>query len=377
MINLNKLSVSTTKHNVQKLSILLKNFPTDDILKHLVTPDLKVKIDHVLAKKTLASYNGAIPTAWKKAKEISNKHADALLLISIIFSHHEHINLFKKGKSGNFKGTLHRPQYGTESEIKSYTNMARILTALDFKTSSDKTSVSYDFSSIFQLATLNILAIEIISIHLKIAGWNSKKKSFIDAIKIIKGNEIFSTSLKTLIFWFQNGYHEKEELSFFTEDQTVTNQSFEFKAGHTKKTEDITRSNQSKKNIQRKNTHNIIQNNLYDILIKKHGLSAVGTEVATANGTFIDLMLRLNNECTIYEIKTESSSKLCIRQAIPQLLEYAYWPDKSNADKLIITSQNKPCSDSIIYLQNLRSTFNIPVFYQQFDIEKNCLGEEL
>ncbi len=119
--------------------------------------------------------------------------------------------------------------------------------------------------------------------------------------------------------------------------------------------------------------HNLIQNKLYAHLAKTHGSSQVGTEVSTGNGTSIDVVLRIKTKFWFYEIKTATSVKVSIRQAIPQLLEYAYWPNDEKATRLIIVSHLSSDTESESYLATLRKKFSIPLYYQQFSLDSEIL----
>ncbi len=61
MTDLNKLTVSLTKHGAHKIAALLKNYDADKILKHLTDRELGIKINSSQAKKNLST-NRAGPT---------------------------------------------------------------------------------------------------------------------------------------------------------------------------------------------------------------------------------------------------------------------------------------------------------------------------
>lgn len=99
----------------------------------------------------------------------------------------------------------------------------------------------------------------------------------------------------------------------------------------------------------------------------KHGEKCVGTEVPTGQGTSIDVVVKTDTDCWFYEIKTAPSAKACIRQAIPQLLEYAYWDgDVKKVDRLIVVGPVPVTVDASTYLEYLRNTFSIPIFYETY-----------
>jgi hypothetical protein len=67
--------------------------------------------------------------------------------------------------------------------------------------------------------------------------------------------------------------------------------------------------------------------------------------------------------------------RLCIRQAIPQLLEYSYFPDKNEAKLLVIISENKMTKHTTAYIKNLRTRFKFPIYYQQIDLVKGTISK--
>ena len=105
----------------------------------------------------------------------------------------------------------------------------------------------------------------------------------------------------------------------------------------------------------------------------KIGAPNVGTEVNTGSGTAVDLVTQKGGVTTFYEIKTGASVRASIRQAIPQLLEYAYWPNSTRADKLVIVSHLPITKAAEKYLDFLRGKFALPIIYQQFDLSKKAL----
>ena len=100
------------------------------------------------------------------------------------------------------------------------------------------------------------------------------------------------------------------------------------------------------------------------------------TEVVT-DKDFVDIQANDPKGNKIYfELKTADTVKLAIRQALGQLLEYNHYPNKNNADKLIIVTELEITQQDMQYLIGLRSRYNIPVYYQQFDMNKKSLSEE-
>jgi len=122
--------------------------------------------------------------------------------------------------------------------------------------------------------------------------------------------------------------------------------------------------------------HPKIQDLCYEQLKNEFGTDNVGTEVSTGYGGSIDLVVKNKNRYIFYEIKTNKSIRMCIREALSQLLEYAHFPNKNNANKFVIVSQNAITENVKKYLINIREIYKIPVYYRQFDLMKNKLLDE-
>lgn len=117
--------------------------------------------------------------------------------------------------------------------------------------------------------------------------------------------------------------------------------------------------------------HNNLSNEMVKYL-KRNGYTDVVTDKE-----FVDIQATDPQGKKIYfELKTADTVKLCIRQALGQLLEYNHYPNKNNADKLIIVTSLEITQQDMQYLIGMRSRYNIPVYYQQFDMDKKSLSKE-
>ena len=119
--------------------------------------------------------------------------------------------------------------------------------------------------------------------------------------------------------------------------------------------------------------HNDIQFALGLHLIEQYGKHCVQDEFPTGNGTKVDLALKVDGRMTFYEIKTSESARGCIRGALGQLLEYAYWPGAKNANELIIVGEGKLDSAGKYYLDALRKKFSLPIDYKSFNLKTGKL----
>jgi len=111
--------------------------------------------------------------------------------------------------------------------------------------------------------------------------------------------------------------------------------------------------------------HNALQHALYDRLVSEFGEPNVGTENFTALDTRIDVAVRRGDEYTFYEIKTALRARDCIREALGQLLEYAFWLGKQGVTRLIVVGEGPLDQEGKLYLAFLRSEFALPIEYEQ------------
>lgn len=117
--------------------------------------------------------------------------------------------------------------------------------------------------------------------------------------------------------------------------------------------------------------HNELSNKIVKYL-KRKGYTGVVTDKE-----FVDIQAIDPQGNKIYfELKTADSVRLAIRQALGQLLEYNHYPNKNNADKLIIVTELEITQQDMQYLIGMRSRYNIPVYYQQFNMDKKSLSKE-
>ena len=162
-------------------------------------------------------------------------------------------------------------------------------------------------------------------------------------------------------------------LKNFISEPQIIQAGFTFSPGHNKGKGTSTRSYTESDKVQDL-FHNRMQTYIYKQLCKEYGNDNVGTEQDTGFGSRVDIAVKQDDGTIIfYELKTSNSIRQCIREGLTQLMEYSYFPDKNNASKLIIVSQNKIDGCNEQYIKKLRRTFNIPVYYQQFNTETNLL----
>jgi hypothetical protein len=153
------------------------------------------------------------------------------------------------------------------------------------------------------------------------------------------------------------------------------NRKFSFKPGKGLKSTKTRVSVREKKTVEIVPVHDTIQNELYHILVNQYGQHNVSYEGDTGMRTKIDLVVHVDKaKYALYEVKSYPSVMISIRNAIGQLLEYAYWPEAiSEISELIIVSHIPIDNMAINYLDYLRKS-GIKIHYQHYNLETKILG---
>lgn len=108
-----------------------------------------------------------------------------------------------------------------------------------------------------------------------------------------------------------------------------------------------------------------MQAKLMEELKVEHGEDCVWREA-----DFVDVLVKKANELIFFEIKTDLDPRAVIRQALGQLLEYAYHPSRTGGrpNKLVIVGRTALSTDDQAYLDALCSQFDLPLSYRVLPI---------
>ena len=371
MTDLSRLKVSLTKHNAHKVALLLKEHDSTEVFDHLGY----VGADPAQARKNLSTVTGdALPPVWAKVQALGEDAIDALVLVAIIFSHHELITAVRTAsKRKGFSGRIER---NNQLEGKAYTNFVQIVDSLFYAAQRDNKGVTFDFKQMFELPGVGPLVRELLELKLTEARWDQGNTVAEEAARL-EFHEVFGVTEDELVAWLNSDAQPsaagaallpKDEEFFGEGSEGAPAKQFDFKPGHIDRDVDpVTRKASAKFKANR--LHNDIQNRLFAYLKGQHGAKNVGT----GSGTSIDVVTQLTGQTTFYEIKTGASVRSSIRQAIPQLLEYAFWPAEHRAHELVIVSQLPLTADGDKYLKFLRAEFKLPLSYRQFDLATDTL----
>lgn len=357
---------SLTKHGAHKIAALIENFGGGKVLENVEGSVRGINIDRGQAVKNLGAYNGRVPAFWDAARSVDRQAINALVLMAITLSHGGLVSLMRGSrKLGGGRGVVAKGDYDT----KSFTNFKNNFEELGFAESSSSESFTYNVSGIFR-PEIASLARELIELKLHAAG------APLSGLKrMIQGEDIHDifgvdrTFFESWLFDLPRTTVEvpedlAEDLSFFLDESSSKSESLIFTPGHTPKKTGVVSVNVAHLTFTMKLEHNELQTKLHRLLADEYGEDNVVTE-----HDYVDALVVNGSEHILYEIKTAPTAKLCIRQAISQLLEYAYWPGSSfSPARLVVVASAKPTKESERFLEILRDRFELPIYYQQLSL---------
>jgi hypothetical protein len=149
---------------------------------------------------------------------------------------------------------------------------------------------------------------------------------------------------------------------------TATMRPFEFQSGFVPRVSSA-RASLPERELDINLRHNIFQEALYNKLVEKYGADSVGGELQSGVGTNIDIVVRHRDQFHFYEIKTAKSPRICLRQALGQLLEYAFWPGSQEATRLVVVGETALDDEGAKYLLELKKRFSLPLEYEHIVVE--------
>lgn len=124
--------------------------------------------------------------------------------------------------------------------------------------------------------------------------------------------------------------------------------------------------------------HNRLQECLDAALSAEYGRNNVKIEVPCGPGNKVDVVVRKPEGFWFYEIKTASTARACIRQALGQLLEYAFWPGNKTAARIVVAGEPPLDTEGQAYLDALARDFRLPLNYLQLPaLEERLVGEHV
>ncbi len=121
--------------------------------------------------------------------------------------------------------------------------------------------------------------------------------------------------------------------------------------------------------------HNVLSTQQWTELTAEYGSAAVQTEHPTSFQQCIDAVVETDGGRVLYEIKTDGSARACIRAALSQLLEYAYWPGTATPVAMVVVGEPPLDAASEEYLARLRGSLGLHISYRQLKVGQPATGD--
>lgn len=111
--------------------------------------------------------------------------------------------------------------------------------------------------------------------------------------------------------------------------------------------------------------HSIMQRKLMELLRQEYPNAQIRREA-----DYIDVSVQTADKLILFEIKSDLEPRSVIRQALGQILEYAYHPLRTHnlRPELVIVGRKPPSEADKVYLSRLRKDFALPLNYRAVSI---------
>jgi hypothetical protein len=371
MDDLKKLSVSLTKHGAYKIFNIMKYVSPDDVLKHVDDPARGVHIDVAQARKNMSFRLNRAPQYWGVAKERGENDLKLLVLLSICYSHHLIIEALKYSKPRLGNGVILRGQI---LDGKGYTNLANNFEELGFSIHHSDQGFEYDFSQAFTLPGFSELYKPMLRDKLAECGVVDES---VDDSKLVETaiqlelNVTLGLTVSEYQSWLlletPQFEADKDEPVQDDVDLKAADQ-LHFRSGHIKRSSSSIKLQVTATELEVSQLHNHIQNKLVEYLENIHGAECVGSEQPIGSANRVDVVVAKAGYTCFYEVKTAVLVRIAIRQALPQLMEYAFRPNVRRANELVIVAPGRPTTDDLAFLSFLRNSFGMVVFYMRYNV---------
>lgn len=351
----------------------MQNFPVQEIFYHIRNKSSGVDIDASQARNTVsASHSGNIPSYWDEAKNLGFDYLNFVTLISIIFSHGDLIHFFSQSPISRGKGWI------TQNSLcnnKAFSNIKACARELGFTSHDQAERFFLDISGFITDITAGRLTLAILITKAHAAGYSRKKSTHHFIAKLIQKNihNIFGLSPSEFSFWLtttpasSTTFEHATQIASLPLPLPIGNFLFSPR-GSLLNTASITRQQGQNGSISIDRYHAQLQNKLYQDLVNQ-GFSEMRLEQPTGVGTFIGLLCKRNGTYYIYEIKTADTLRACLREALPQLLEYQYALWQSGFSSIIYFASQHVLDEEVSdYMEYLKNNYGIRIGYQQITL---------
>ncbi len=375
MTDLLRLRVSLTKHGAHKIAQLMESYNPDKVIGSVRGKLPGVNIDAAQARGIISvEDDDKAPRFWHEAKKHGEIVVRATTLLAIIFSHHRLIAIFRTSGHAFATGIIHRRAF---EDTKEFTNLKDDIRALGFSVSDTKDEVDFNFRPLLNEPHIPAIAAELFRTKLLKAGWHGHT-ALVDECVAQGFHHVLSLSENQFREWLSLAMstlpdedREEQLKRVLAEDGDIYG-DFKFQSGHRARRGHARKGASSSTATSIELAHNQLQTKLHKHLCEMFGEDNIGTEKNR-----VDVVRKEGTSYVFYELKVGLNIRSCIREAVSQLLEYAYWPDGDRAARLVIVAPCSPTAAAQKYLALLRSRFGLPIYYQQIDGTTGALSKEI
>jgi hypothetical protein len=191
-------------------------------------------------------------------------------------------------------------------------------------------------------------------------GMRNYSKARISAVHKFIMQSVNATSFWQEMEAFWECYKNRSKTGFTSESKSFEN--LIRKKGVTQKDIFDSLHIRSKATITITKEHNKLQELLHAKLLSQFGEEAVSMEENN-----IDIKVELHNCIDFYEVKIASSAKYCIREALGQIIEYAYNYNTSKVKNLIIVGNHRLTEEDGLYMNFLTDLLSDMKLKYQFE----------
>ncbi|GAB1257276.1 hypothetical protein NBRC116494_17780 [Aurantivibrio plasticivorans] len=212
---LDALKVSLTKNGYFKVAEVIKKHPRDEILDNIEGVYEGINIEAAQIKGML-SYNETtqeFPEVWDEVRHLGDKAIEALVFISIIYSHKTLIEVLSKSKLSEMRGCLKRDDLAE----KAYTNLVYSMNKQGMcPLNQGAHETYYDVSPLF-LLEIGPLVKKVIGYKLRKTGWNPPaaddyfSRDFYEQCAYYGFHDVLGISMEQFTQWLEGDEVKKEE----------------------------------------------------------------------------------------------------------------------------------------------------------------------
>lgn len=212
---LDALKVSLTKNGYFKVAEVIKRHPRNEILNNIngIYADINIEAAQIKGMLSYDESSQEFPDVWDEVRSLGDKAIEALVLISIIYSHKTLVEVLSKSKLSEMRGCLKREDLGE----KAYTNLVYSMNKQGMcPLNHGAHETYYDVSPLF-LLEIGPLVKKIIGLKLQKTGWKAPahddyfSRDFYEQCAYYGFHDVLGISMDQFKQWLEGDQVKKEE----------------------------------------------------------------------------------------------------------------------------------------------------------------------